>query len=1133
MDAPITTSVLLPTSTTTVTTELSPPLPPSTPSLRDTLGEDIYEIFTEEVAEIIQSLSELFPQWQANPQQRELLAEIRRGFHTLKGSGRMAGAFALGDFAWAHEHLLNQVVSGQLRADEPVLTQVAAAIRELQARETFFQNAQVKDAGVTVMVDAAEAIIAGKPLPVTAAVVNEPVAPTAVTVEDAMPAPADEVEDIPPAVEEVALPATTCVDDVAPIEWLAMDTEAITPFEPEPITDIPPVALAEVTASVAAPEPFTEVVNVAAPEPFTEVVNVAAPEPFAEVASIDEPETVTPVVHFDDVMGEHDAQAEQESETRLVWQLFWEEFPDQLQALDQHLQRLHDQPANHEILRELEREFHTLKGGARMAQLTALADVSHEAETLLSHLPRNGEANATTLEALQQAVDQLHVLAEQARNGGLAALTQQTQLPTNSVVIADESSTETPTVTPSSHAAPSNWANFQTGQNEFTSLLEQVLAEQADSLPDISVLGMPARNDTAEAVTTEPAVSNSNHETIRLPAIFVDNLIDRVVGLNVQQVRLSEHFNSMGVDVEELVRTVARLRQQVRVLELETEAQIHDGRSSRSTSTVAHSSGAEFDALEMDQYAEIQRISRSLAESLNDLVNLEADLSSQLRKGEQLLQEDMRTTRQIQQDLLDTRLVALTMLVPRLRRLTRQTATELNKQVTLEVEGEDCELDRNLLQNMTAPLEHLIRNAISHGIELPDEREQQGKARTGRVTLSVSRDDAEIVMRFRDDGGGIHRQKLRQRGVELGFIQAEDNLSDNELDRLILRPGFTTAETISQISGRGIGMDVVNSEIKALGGSLQIESRAGQGTEFIIRLPFTLIVNPVLLVDVEGQVFALPITGIQGLARLSGADIQKVLSSETVQLEFAGQFYHLHQLAEQLVGGGAQTFAVDEMFPVVFVKLQEQAVAWIIGHIRGRREVVLQPLGLLFKECRLYSAATVSPDGSVFLVPDMAELARRVGHSNAPSNTETAETADALMQRQGPARIMVVDDSITVRRVTEKFLNTQEYAVSTAKDGMEALERIGEFMPDVVLLDIEMPRMDGFELLGHLRRDPQWQRLPVVMISSRTAPRHREHAMSLGATAFLGKPYQNEILLTTLEQVLTSGHINDGERISA
>jgi chemosensory pili system protein ChpA (sensor histidine kinase/response regulator) len=961
------------------------------------LGDEIFSIFSEEVAEINQTLADLYPQWDKDRTDRGLLMEIRRGFHTLKGSGRMAGAFALGDFAWVHESLLNQVLGGQLAANDQVSSVIADAIRELRARETFFQTAQAADVRVSHTVENVTAFMEGKVLL--------------------------------PVLDQL-------VDDDAP---------------------------------------------------------------------------------------EEDAQA-QAVDTHLVWQLFWEEFPEQLQALDHNLQRLQANPSDHEIIHELEREFHTLKGGARMACVPALADVSHEAETLLALLPCSSDVSPAAIEALQESVDKLHALAEQARNAP-AAVT-----PTPAPVLAEQAPTEEePSVAVGTYLVGDS-------EDESSSLLERILVEQADNLPDISVLGIASRPSIAAQAVNESTTPVGNHETIRLPAVFVDNLIDRVVGLNVQQVRLSEHFNGMGVDVDELIRTVARLRQQIRALELESEAQIHDGRSSRSSSssTVVHSSGGEFDALELDQYAEIQRISRSLAESLNDLVNLESDLSSQLRKGEQLLQEDMRTTRQIQQDLLDTRLVALTMLVPRLRRLTRQMAAELGKQVTLEVQGEECELDRNLLQHMTGPLEHLIRNAVAHGIEMPDERIRRGKSPTGRITLSVSRDEAEIVIRFRDDGQGLDREQVRQRGVELSLLGADETLPDNELDRLILRPGFTTAKTVSQIAGRGIGMDVVHSELKALGGSLQIESRTGQGAAFSMRLPFTLIVNPVLLVDVDAQVFALPLSGIQGLARLSGADVQKVLATEEQQLEFAGEFYRVRQLAEVLGMGGIAAFPPEEMLPIVFFKLHEHTVAWVISRIRGRREVVLQPLGALFKDCRLYSAATVAPDGSVFLVPDMAELARRiVGSDSSVMGVAAASATPKTVSHVGPARILVVDDSITVRRVTEKFLNTQEYAVSTAKDGMEALEQIGDFLPDVVLLDIEMPRMDGFELLGHLRRDPQWRDLPVVMISSRTAQKHREHAVALGATGFLGKPYQNEILLSTLQSVLASGHVNDGERISA
>jgi chemosensory pili system protein ChpA (sensor histidine kinase/response regulator) len=992
--------------------------------LRDTLGDDIFDIFSEEVTEIAENLRHLFPQWQQARKDRAVLTEIRRAFHTLKGSGRMAGAFALGDFGWIHEDLLNHVLNGQVVADDRVVGQVGNAIVELQARLPYFLEAQQKDARVEAMIAAAEAVL------------------------------------LPP--------------EAAPLEMF--DFSAPTPI-PAPIpvpVPVPVLVLPEILPAVTLP-----------------------PEP------------------------EPDDAAEMDAEARLIWQLFWEEVPEQLQALDRNLQHLRDAPDDQDIIHELEREFHTLKGGARMAQLTALADVSHEAESLLSRLHHVSGVSAADIETLQVAVDRLHHLAEEFSHYPSATVTASLPEPEPEPVLAP-----TPVPTP----VADTWARqSRPVATESGSLLERLLQEQADSLPDISVLDSAVRPTPAlDSVDPTAATTVNPHETIRLPAVFVDSLIDRVVELNVQQVHLSEHFSSMGMDVDELVRTVARLRQQIRTLEVESEARIHAGRSKQAPSTTpvpANSDG--FDPLEMDQYAEIQRVSRSLAESLNDLVNLEVDLAAQVRKGEQLLQADMRSTRQLQQDLLETRLVAVTMLVPRLRRLTRQVAGELGKQVALEVLGEDCELDRNLLQSMTAPLEHLIRNAISHGLEMPDEREEQGKPRTGKISLSISRDDAEIVIRFCDDGRGLNRERLRERALEMGIVSKGQELPETELDRLILRPGFSTATSISQIAGRGIGMDVVHSELKALGGSLHISSKPNEGVEFAMHLPFTLVVNPVLLAEVQGQLYALPINGVQGLARISGRQLQEALQTEEPTLPFAGEAYALHHLAEVL---GAQrceaVFEPEERFPVVFIQLQGQALAWVIDSIRGRREVVLQPLGTLFKNCRLYSAATVAPDGSVFLVPDMAELARLALLVQPVADTSAVLEAQPV-EPVGPPRVLVVDDSITVRRVTEKFLSTRDYTVFTAKDGMEALERMSEFQPDVVLLDIEMPRMDGFELLGHLRRDPQWARLPIIMISSRTAQKHREHAGSLGATGFLGKPYQNEVLLDALQEVLASGHETD------
>ena len=1372
------------------------------------------------MAEICENLESWYPEWQQDRKNTSLLTDIRRAFHTLKGSSRMAGALALGDLGWAHENLLNQVMSGRFEATDRIVKQIGKALDEVNQRQAFYVEAIVKDARTEALIKSAEAILNDEPEPsetpisqanLTPALSVSPTvsAESFITVDDTdadfaldedvsfmLDAPTVEPPNVP--VLAAITPSTTIaepIEETAALNWdvievasattpmaiavqpadndisfALLDGLELTPMDeavstPAPIaspelnfaglelvdvdfapialpTDVEPMVMeqAKVDTSVTQAPPAdssylfdltdddsvefaaeTETVlsqhepaldELALPDFLTEeTLETSAPaEPTASLAfasedllfeplnsqlptatsefaiedeidfseSLDfsdstsatlsaasvetlnkqqplEPQAFADLVDFDllaDELDQEDLAATQavlaeteenldfaqptfdepidfaleaavnpdvvsdeteealsftddkpsaalisdelwaideaddssldfsltteantpstdvslsdtsdgaeaddsgfdltsfdiaeestafidtveldeavvlesvenmaiepvamataptptitapvDAETQLVWQLFWEEFPEQLQALETNMHALRANPHDRDVIRELEREFHTLKGGARMAQVFSIADVSHAAESLLAQLPLSGAPDASVLEKVQASIDQIHALSEHSQTA-----------PARVEIAPTPSRTPTPTTTPSAGSA-SMWA----GLDKAGSLLERMLAEQADSLPDIAILDNSSASNTSNpALITDNLTSQSTNpqETIRMPAAFVDRLIEQVVGLNVQKIRVFEQMSRMGIDVEELGRTVTRLRQQVRLLELESEAQIHAGQAA-GLSAQATADG--FDPLEMDQYAEIQRISRSLAESLNDLVNLEADLSQQLDKSEQLLQNDMRMIRQVQQDLLDTRLVAVSVLTPRLRRLARQTGAELGKQVNLEVEGEECELDRHLLQHMTTAMEHLIRNSISHGIELPEEREQVGKSPIGNIQLSVSRDEAEIVIRYRDDGRGLNPAKLRKRGIEMGLLLEGQDIPDSELYRLILRPGFSTADSLSQIAGRGIGMDVVYSEVKSLGGSLQIDSKLGEGVEFNMRLPFTMVVNPVLLIDVENQVFAMPMTGIQGVTRISGKDLKAALAVKDSRVEFAGQRYQLNHLGHFLINNALSEWDDEDMIPVVLVDLHKQTFAWAVDKIRGQREVVLQPLGVLFKGCRLYSAATVTPDGNVYLVPDMADLARQLTQPQISAKAQPEK--NAVIDHHAP-RILVVDDSVTVRRVTEKFLASQNYIVGTAKDGMDALEQVGDFQPDVVLLDIEMPRMDGFELLGHLRHDGAWKDLPVIMISSRTAAKHKDHAMSLGATDFLGKPYQNEILLSTIQQVL-------------
>ncbi|WP_020561014.1 response regulator [Thiofilum flexile] len=1134
----------------------------------EVVGAEIYDIFVEEVGEIIESLQASVPTWQQARHDFKLLTEIRRGFHTLKGSGRMVSAMALGDFAWAYESMLNQVLSGVVEANDDLVALLNYGVEQLAARKAFFLEACIADEIVKADVKRVEGFLAGEPLalPPMSTVAEPTEAITAthpeVSLQDEVGADTTNSSTSEPnlivldfgaqefvrafaaeAQEKIAnLPEPAPKPENEEPDWLKFEQDGLIDFTSilaEQDSNTP--ALAQ-TAIVSEPE--VEATPVEIQEQKAPVI------PEHKVAAV--PKDLPPLVV--------------DSENLVILKLFWEEVPDQLQELDRYFNALQVNPNNKELRLKLERLLHTIKGGARMAQLSAIGDIAHQAESSLAET--TDTVTPAVLETLQTQIDQLNSLAEHYEAQTIAATDDTSQEPAN-LESYEEFRVETPAaIHPSAEpvsieAVPVQHDVVHAVNNDelglvaevaevraepeplkpapvinthvvapipapekvtvvYDSILEQVIAEQAEQLVGLSITQAPLaplNDNTTKPLEDDPLQSATIQDQVRLPTAFLDRVIEHSSTMNVQQSRTHERVHSLGADVGELGRTVARLRHLLRSLELETEARVHAG-------IVQQTQRAGFDPLEMDQYSELQRLSRALAESMNDLINIEGDLTNQLRKAEQGLMESIQGGRKIYQDLLSTRLIAINVLVPRLKRVVRQTAQELGKQVDLVIHGDESELDRHLLQRLTAPLEHLLRNALAHGIETPEEREAKGKNPQGLITLEVVQADAELVIRVIDDGAGLNRAALRQRAIEKGFIKPHEEISDEKLDRLILQPGFTTATTVSQIAGRGVGMDVVFSEIKSLGGSLLIESVQGLGATFSLRVPFTMASNPVLFINVQGQTYGLAMGNIQGLIRLSGEEVKKKLNQPHEHLVFDGIKYPLRYLGQALKLRGLRDIQSDTMFPILFTLLNGQARAWVVDVIVGRRDAVMQSLGVLFKNCSLYSAATITPDGQVVLLPDLHELVRAplpVSQTNP-----TATTGTVMKRANDQSRIMVVDDSITVRKVTEKFLVAESFAVETAKDGMEALEKLRDFNPDLLLLDIEMPRMDGFELLRHIRQTPEWKHLLVIMISSRTAEKHREHATALGASDFLGKPYQNQALLDKIRELLEGGTLLKG-----
>ena len=439
----------------------------------------------------------------------------------------------------------------------------------------------------------------------------------------------------------------------------------------------------------------------------------------------------------------------------------------------------------------------------------------------------------------------------------------------------------------------------------------------------------------------------------------------------------------------------------------------------------------------------------------------------------------------------------------------RQSAADTGKRAELIVDGASGELDRQVLERMLPPFEHMLRNAVVHGIEAPEARRAAGKDETGHIRLSLRREGAEVIVEVSDDGAGMNLRAIRAKGLELGLIRADQDLSDEDVMQLVLEPGFSTASTLTEQAGRGVGMDVVAVEIKKLGGALHMESTPGQGTRFTIRLPFTLAISHALVVRTGDEYYALPLPTVEGVVRVTRDEVEAQLSSDNASFSHGGQKYRLQPLALYVGMEPSPLPEQDVTIPIVLVRAGEHSTGLVADELVGSREIVVKPVGPQISSIRGISGATILGDGRIVVILDIGALVRAEWRGRA-APTVAREKADRR------TFVLVVDDSITVRRVTQRLLERNGMRVMTARDGMDAVALLAEHVPDIILLDIEMPRMDGYEVAAHVRNDPRLRDVPIIMITSRVGEKHRARAIELGVDDYLGKPYQESQLLDAI-----------------
>ena len=768
--------------------------------------------------------------------------------------------------------------------------------------------------------------------------------------------------------------------------------------------------------------------------------------------------------------------------------IFVEEGGDLLDQSDGLLAQLREAPESREAMVGLQRELHTLKGGARMAGIMPVGELGHAMETLLEAVvAQRAELGSDGVPLLERGFDRLHGMITRV------AARRAVGMPTG---LIDEFNTRAEASVAVAEAADDGLrlAPKPAGKIELKPLSAPMVAEGVGEDDEIGV--------------------RAPQEQVRIRADLLDRLVNYAGEVAIYRSRLEQQLGAFRNTAAEMEQTNLRLRDQLRRLDAETEAQII-ARYQR----VGDEGEESFDPLELDRFSTLQQLSRGLAESAADLQSLHGSMDDLTRQYETLLLQQSRVSSELQEGLMRTRMVPFDALVPRLRRVIRQAAGETGKQAQLKLEGAQGELDRNVLERMTAPLEHMLRNAVAHGLESPDARRQAGKSEEGSIRVAVRREGSEVVLQVSDDGGGINREAVRARAIERGLMRADAVLGDSDLDVLILEPGFSTAETVSRLAGRGVGMDVVASEVRQLGGSLDIASRPGEGTTFTLRLPQTLAVTQAVFVKIGETQYAVPIASVRGVGRISREDMTKPGAA----YRYGGEDYALHDLGN-LVGANATAKAEGQLqMPLLLVRSGDLRAAVAIDQVVGNREIVVKSGGPQLASVPGIFGATIMGDGSVVVILDVAPLVRR----QAALPRDAAAAPQAAEHRRVPL-VMVVDDSVTMRKVTGRVLERHNFEVATAKDGLDALERMADTIPDLMLLDIEMPRMDGYELATAMKADPRMRDVPIIMITSRTGEKHRQRAMDLGVQRYLGKPYQEVELMRNVFELLGAERAVDG-----
>ena len=1003
--------------------------------------------------------------------------------HSLAGSAGAVGLSALASVARATEHALDHL---HLRRAVPGEAEVI-----LGAADTLRQMLHQFAAGCasSMPVELLQALVA---------IVDQPLI-------DESQAPIESVVAQPEAPEWAVTEEATASGepDVVPAESGSVDNVPV-------VSNEAVEAGAQDAASAAAPQPELQPESKIQPEVSAVSAETAAPvevPPPAAAAPVDRQPVLAQPSAADEVVDAIDPE---------LFAIFQDEADEMLPRLGDTLRQWSAHPEQEATRAGLMRLLHTLKGSARLAGAMRLGALAHEMETAVGDIA-GGVPDAAQIDMLAGMVDRMddvyHALSDGAQAEGAAE------------AVAAVEAAPIPAEAPVPAAEPAGVAAEPVSPNEN----EATAPEQggAAAQPQVPAVVDPAvLQHIAQPVATNLAAhQTAQQQQVRVRARLLDRMLGQAGEVMTSRARLEGEVDQLRTALGDMDASLERLRKQLRDMELQAESQMQS-RMAQSKDT-----HLDFDPLEFDRFTRVQELTRMMAESVNDVASVQRNLQRTVQATEDDLSAQARQTKELQRDLLRTRMVEFDSLSDRLYRVVRQSALESDKRVRLDISGAGIEMDRSVIERIAPVFEHLLRNAVVHGIEAAGQREQSGKEAVGQIAIALQQEGNDVIIHLRDDGAGLNVARIREKAIEKGLLTQDAPFDDNEAAQLIFQSGLSTAVKTTSLAGRGVGMDVVRTEVNALGGHVDVASHAGQGTEFRLVLPLTTAVTQVVQMRMGDGRFGVPSSLIESVRRATPREVEQAYNSRHFAVDgtdlpfyWGGAMVQASPRSQELASGRQI---------VVVLRSAAQRIVMHVDEVLGTHEVVVKNIGAQLARMPGLTGITLLADGRILYIYNPVALSFVYGEQIRAFSSDLADPGVLGGERSGAAPlrpevqvaplVLVVDDSITVRRVTERLLRREGYRVSMASDGLAALRVLAEERPALVLSDIEMPQMDGFDLLRNIRGDEQLHDLPVVMITSRTADKHREHAEALGASGFLGKPYSEERLLELIRTYAGAG----------